>query len=105
MLKQRVTLTTKKIERYEARCQQFRQNLQFNSNQRRFYQNLGEGNNYSTEIPDKEETSKFWENTGENLKEHKTRANWIESTQSILINISWKGSKSPLKWSNIKLKR
>ena len=34
MLKQRVTSTTKKIERYEARCQQFRQNHQFNSNQR-----------------------------------------------------------------------
>ena len=46
----------------ETRCQQFRQNRQFNSNQRRFYQNLKEGNNYSTEIPDKEETSKFWKN-------------------------------------------
>ena len=60
MIKQRVTLTPKKIERYEARCQQFRQNRQFNSNQRRFYQNLEEGNNYSTDIPVKEETSKFW---------------------------------------------
>ena len=40
MLKQRITSRTKKIERYEARCQQFRQNRQFNSNQRRFYQNL-----------------------------------------------------------------
>ena len=44
MFKQRVILTTNKIERYEARCQQFRQNRQFNSNQRRFYQNLEEGN-------------------------------------------------------------
>ena len=31
MLKQRVSLTKKEIERYEARCQQFRQNRQFNS--------------------------------------------------------------------------
>ena len=34
MLKQRVRSTTKKIERYEARCQQFRQNRQYISNQR-----------------------------------------------------------------------
>ena len=65
MLKQRVTSTTKKIERCEARCQQFRQNRQFNSNQTRFYQNVEEGNNYPTEIPDKEETLKFWKNLWE----------------------------------------
>ena len=57
MLKQSVTSTAKKIERYEARCQQFRQNRQFNSNQRRI-KNFEEGNNYLTKIPDKEETSK-----------------------------------------------
>ena len=61
MLKQRVTSTTKRIE-YEACCQQFRKNRQFNSNQRQFYHNLEEGINCLTEIPDKEETSKFWKN-------------------------------------------
>ena len=30
MLKQCITSTTKKIERYEVRCQQIRQNRQFN---------------------------------------------------------------------------
>ena len=69
ILKERVTSITKKIERYEARCQQLRQNRQFNSSQRRFYQNL---------------TSKFWKNIWENPKQHNTKANWIESTQSIL---------------------
>ena len=83
-LKQRVTSTTKKIERYVARCQQFRQNRQFNSNQRRFHQNFEEGNNYSAEVPDKEETSKFWKNIWKNPKQHNTKANWIESTHSIL---------------------
>ena len=84
MFKQRFTLTTKKIERYGARCQQFRQNRQFNLNQRRLLQNLEEGNNYSTEIPDKEETPKFWKKIWENPKEHNTKANWIESTQLVL---------------------
>ena len=83
-LKQRVTSTTKKIERYEARCQQFRQNRQFNTNQRRFYQNLEEGDNYSAEMPDKEDTTKFWKNIWENPKEHNTKAKWIESAQSVL---------------------
>ena len=69
ILKERVTSITKKIERYEARCQQLRQNRQFNSSQRQFYQNL---------------TSKFWKNIWENPKQHNTKANWIESTQSIL---------------------
>ena len=50
MLKQ-VTSTTKKIERYEACFQQFRQNHQLNSNQRRLYKSIEEGNNYSTKIP------------------------------------------------------
>ena len=84
MLQQRITSTNKKIERYEAHCQQFRQYRQFNSNQRRFYQIIEEGNNYSTEIPDKKETSKFWKNVWENPKQHNTKVNWIESTQSIL---------------------
>ena len=83
-LKHRVTSTTMKIESYKAHCQQFRQNRQFNSNQRRFYQSLEEGNNYSTEIPDKEEALKFWENIWENPTQPNTKANWIESTQSML---------------------
>ena len=32
----------------------------------------------------KEETSKFWKNIWENPKQHNTKANWIESTQSML---------------------
>ena len=39
-LKQRVTATAKKIERYEARVTQFRQNSLFRTNQRRFYDGL-----------------------------------------------------------------
>ena len=51
-LKQRVLATAKKIERYEARIKQYRQNRQFNTNQRRFYQSLDDDNN-TTEVPDK----------------------------------------------------
>ena len=62
-LKQRVLATSNKIERYEARIKQYRQNRQFNSNQRRFYQSLDDDNN-TTGVPDKEESTKFWQNSG-----------------------------------------
>ena len=60
-LKQRVLATVKKNERDEARIKQYRQNRQFNTNQRRFYQSLEDDNN-TTKVPDKEETTKFWQN-------------------------------------------
>ena len=82
-LKQRVLATAKKIERYEARIKQYRQNRQFNTNQRRFYQNLDDDNN-TTEVPDKEETTKFWQNIWDNPKDHNTNAAWITSTESEL---------------------
>ena len=80
-LKQRVLATAKKIERYEARIKQYRQNRQFNTNQRRFYQSLDDDNN-TTEVPDTEETTKFWQNIWDNPKDHNTNAAWITSTES-----------------------
>ena len=82
-LKQRVLATDKKIERYEARIKQYRQNRQFNTNQRRLYQSLDDDNN-TTEVPDKEEITKFWQNIWENPKDHNTNAAWISSTKSEL---------------------
>ena len=82
-LKQRVLATAKKIERYEAGIKQYRQNRQFNTNQRRFYQSLDDDNN-TTEVPDKEETTKFWQNIWDNPKDHNTNAAWITSTESEL---------------------
>ena len=86
-LKQRVLATAKKIERYEARIKQYRQNRQFNTNQRRFYQSLDDDNN-TTEVPDKNETTKFWQNIWDNPKDHNTNAAWITSTESELGEVT-----------------
>ena len=82
-LKQRVTATSKKIERYEARIKQYQQNRQFRINQRRFYQNL-EGSCNETETPDKEQTTKFWSDIWDNPKEHKVDAAWIKDVEADL---------------------
>jgi hypothetical protein len=81
-LKQRVLATAKKIERYESRIQQFRQNRQFKTNQRRFYQNLEEGSNNQAEMPDKEETTKFWRDIWDSPEEHSGNAAWIKDVES-----------------------
>ena len=86
-LKQRVLATAKKIEKYEARIKQYRQNRQFNTNQRRFYQSLDDDNN-TTEVPDKKETTTFWQNIWDNLMDHNTYAAWITSTESELGEVT-----------------
>jgi hypothetical protein len=79
-LKQRVTATAKKIERYESRIKQYKQNRQFRSNQRRFYQDLVEGVSNIAETPEKGETTEFWSNIWGQPKEHKD-ADWIRDAE------------------------
>ena len=50
-------------------------------NQRRFYQDLEEGANITTETLDKNETTKFWNNIWDKLKEHSKDAVWIRDAK------------------------
>ena len=59
----------------------FRQNWQLRINQRRFYHDLEEGANVTTETPDKNETTKFWSNIWDKPKEHNKDAVWIEEAE------------------------
>ena len=61
-LKQRITTTARKIDRYDARIKQFRQNQQFSINQQRFYQSLTEITECLTDIPEKNDITQFWRN-------------------------------------------
>ena len=83
-LKQRVIATTKKVERFEARIKQYRQNRIFRINQRRFYQDLEEGLTKSNIMPDREETTKFWKNIWKNPKNHNSKAAWISAAEKQL---------------------
>ena len=72
-LKQRVTATAKKIERYEARVTQFRQNSLFRTNHRRFYDDLDRPSAQDVKLPDKDETTAFWSSIWNNPKTHGLR--------------------------------
>ena len=61
-LKQRITATVKKIDRYDAIIKQFRQNQQFSTNQQRSYQSLTETTDNLTDMPDKDDVTQFWRN-------------------------------------------
>ena len=84
-LKQRIRATAEKVERYEARIEQFRQNRLFRTDQQRFYQQLNTGNQSSDEIPDKNKTTKFWSELWDNPVEHNKNAAWIQSVENELM--------------------
>ena len=83
-LKQRVTATAKKIERYEARVAQFRQNRQFQTNQRRFYADLDGQSTQDAKLPDEQETVEFWSGIWDNPKAHNVNAEWIKTAEAEL---------------------
>ena len=83
-LKQRITATAKKIDRYDARIKQFRQNQQFSTNQQRFYQSLTETMDNLTNMPEKDDVTQFWRNIWDYTKEHNHNAQWIQNAQKEL---------------------
>ena len=90
ILKQEILALKKKIERYSSRCEFHRQNKLFETNQKRFYdelENKGKEESTDNKQPDKEKVLKFWSNIWENEKKHNQDAEWIndvkEETQDI----------------------
>ena len=65
ILKQEILALKKKIERYSSRCEFHRQNKLFETNQKRFYdelENKGKEESTDNKQPDKEKVLKFWSN-------------------------------------------
>ena len=83
-LKQRITATAKKLDRYDARIKQFRQNQQFSTNQHRFNQSLTETTDNLTDMPNKDEVTQFWRNIWDYPKEPNYNAQWIQNAQKEL---------------------
>ena len=82
--KQRITATAMKIDRYDARINQFRQNQQFSPNQQRFYQSLTETTDNLTNMSDKDDCTQFGRNIWDYSKEHNHNAQWIQNAQNEL---------------------
>ena len=91
-LKQRVIAKKAKIDRYNARLQQFRQNRLFNYEQKRLFSELNENNRVANEIPDTEERRVFWNGICGESKEHNYNDEWfktLEDKVSIGIKNVW----------------
>ena len=76
-LKQRVIAKSAKIKRNNQRINQFRQNRTFSVDQNKFYKELNGGEARTNEVPDAEESRRFWGDIWTVEKEHNKGAEWL----------------------------
>ena len=84
ILKQEILALKEKIERYSSRCEFHRQNKLFETNQKRFYdelENKGKEESPESKGPDKKKVLDFWGNIWGNGKKHNQDAEWIKDTK------------------------
>ena len=77
-LKERVLAKVAKLERYTERVKQFRQNHLFLSDQNKLFLELDSQGYGANEIPDAEESQRFWSETWGEKKEHRRDAEWVK---------------------------
>ena len=90
-LKQEILALKNKIERYTTRCEFYRQNKLFETNQKRFYDSLEKKVGDEEKIPkspSKSEVMKFWSKIWGNEKKHNMQANWITNVEDELKSTS-----------------
>lgn len=81
MLKQTVKADGMKIKRYDERCQQFKQNPLFRTNQKLFYETLDEKKQGETALPDLAEATSFWKKIWSEEVSHSEKASWLEDVK------------------------
>ena len=77
-MKQRVTAKKVKLNRYEQRIKQYRQNRLIYIDQKRFYQEINGETRKEKILPNAEEGRKFWGGIWDNAKEHNKQAEWLQ---------------------------
>ena len=81
MLKQKIKAGGVKIKRYDEKCQQFKQNHLFRTNQKLFYQTLDGKERGETVLPDPTEATSFWRKIWSEEVGHNERASWLETNR------------------------
>lgn len=71
----------KKNEKYDERCQQFKQNQLFQTNQKLFYETLDGKKREETEVADPTEATNFWKKIWSEEASHNERASWLEEVE------------------------
>ena len=77
-LKQRLVAVSSRLERYEARCKQYRQNHMFRFNQKRFYDMISNNARKTQPIPDNTESNEFGSALWDKPIKHNTDTSWLK---------------------------
>ena len=80
-LKQRVLATVAKIERYNERIKQYKQNRLFTIDQKKLFAELNGKTKESNEIPDADQSPLFWRGIWSESKEHDRNAEWLKKIE------------------------
>mgnify|MGYP007065339753 CR=1 FL=1 len=78
-MKQRVTALAARLQRYEARVKQWRQNRLFRTNQRQLYDELSNKTRGEQVVPNAEESREFWGQLWDRPGQHNKDARWLTS--------------------------
>ena len=100
-VKQRLIAVGAKLERYDNRTKQFRQNRLFESNQKKLFDEI-EGKERQTVVPDAEESRIFWNNIWGQPVRHNENAEWLRTLEEELVDI---GIQENIQINLIKLKK
>ena len=100
-VKQRLIAVGAKLERYDNRTKQFRQNRLFESNQKKLFDEI-EGKERQTVVPDAEESRIFWDNIWGQPVRHNENAEWLRTLEEELVDI---GIQENIHINMIKLKK
>ena len=81
-LKQRMIAKSAKVQRYEQRITQSKQNRLFHIDQKKLYSELNGGRKLSNNVPDADESRRFWNDIWSVKKEHNRKAAWLRCLQN-----------------------
>ena len=82
-MKQRITAIATKDRRYQGWVDSYRQNRQFENNQRQFYRELDqEAERCDDDQPVTEESKQFWGNIWSQSTDQKKDAEWLQDLRS-----------------------
>ena len=81
-LQQRMIAKSAKIKRYEQRTTQFRQNRMFYIDQKKIYTELNNGGKKSSDVPDAENSRRFWSDIWSTNKQHNKEAQLLKEMQN-----------------------
>ena len=77
-VQQRLVATGAKLERYDNRTEQYRQNRLFESNQKKLFDELDRVER-ETVVPDAEESTRFWSNIWGKLVKNEENPEWLRN--------------------------